>query len=344
MRFIVHGAGALGCLVGGRLAAIGAEVVLVGRQPHISAITDHGLEFSCDGNHKLVRHISAYTSLQEVVPRPDDLIFLAVKSTATPAAVQELRDHFGETTPLFCLQNGVRNEELAARRFLHVYGIMAGLVVRWVGPRSVAQILYNDICLGGYPLGCEEAGQSAAAQLAAAGFNVTVHESIMAVKWSKLVLNLNNATLAILGCYLQLAMARSDIASIMAEVVDEGLRVLGVAGIPITDPTNPYNLTVYAERLRQVRTDKAPLEVAAGIPVEDRAYPSTWTDLHEQRGETEASFLNGEIVRLGERVGVPTPFNSTLLEVVERMAAERTAPGAMEPEQLRSLVAAKARP
>jgi len=310
----------------------------------MSAISERGLELRRDGSRELVKNISAYTTLQEVVPSPDDHIFLAVKSPATPIAVQELRDHFGETTPLFCLQNGVRNEELAARRFLHVYGVMAGLVVRWIGPGTVAQNLYNDICLGGYPLGCKEAGVATAERLTAAGFDVTVHESIMVVKWSKLVLNLNNATLAILGCYLQLAMARSDIAAIMAEVVAEGLQVLDVAGIPISDQNNPYNLTAYAEQLRQVRGDKAQLEEADGIPVEDRAYPSTWTDLHERRGETEAGFLNGEIVRLGERVGVPTPFNSTLLEVVERMAADRTAPGAIDPGQLLSLVAARGRP
>lgn len=339
MRFIIHGAGALGSLVGGRLAAAGAEVILIGRDPHIAVIAERGLELRRADGREVVTSISARTSLAGLTPAPDDILFLAVKSSATPAAVQELREHFGEATPIFCLQNGVRNEELTARRFLHVYGVMAGLVARRIAPGVVAQVLYNDLVLGGYPHGCNETGLVVADWLGRAGFQVAIHESIMAVKWSKLVLNLNNATLAILNCHLQLAMVRPDVAALMAEVVEEGIRVLDVAGIPIVDPGSPYDLAAYAAQLRGVRADEASIAAARSLPPDERAYPSTWTDLHEERGETEASFLNGEIVRLGEKVGLPVPFNSTLLEIVERMAADRTAPGAIDSGQLVALVA-----
>ncbi|NDD64680.1 MAG: ketopantoate reductase family protein [Acidobacteria bacterium] len=340
MRFIVHGAGALGSLVGGRLAATGAEVLLIGRDPHIAAIAERGLELRLPGSGQTIRNLSVSTTLAGVVPGDDDHLLLAVKSGATPGAVQELREHFGESVPLFCLQNGVRNEELAARRFLRVYGVMAGLVARLIEPGVVAQLLYNDLSLGGYPLGSDETVLAVAAALEEAGFQVTTPESIMAVKWSKLALNLNNATLAIIDCHLQLAMARPEIACFMAEVVEEALRVLTVAGIPMADPGGPYHLSNYIGQLRQVRADQAVIAAAEGLPPEKRAYPSTWTDLHERRGETEAAFLNGEIVLLGERFGLPTPYNSTLLEIVEQMAADRELPGTLDLERLAVLVAA----
>ena len=43
MRFIIHGAGAVGSLVGGRLAESGAEAVLIARHPHAAAINRNGL-------------------------------------------------------------------------------------------------------------------------------------------------------------------------------------------------------------------------------------------------------------------------------------------------------------
>lgn len=345
MRFVIHGAGALGSLVGGRLAASGAKVVLIGRDPHIAAIVEKGLELRSADGRLLKAALSAFTSLEPIVPSPEDILILAVKSADTPHAVQELREHFGEATPLFCLQNGIRNEDLAARRFLHVYGIMAGLVVRMIEPGVVAQLFYNDLALGGYPLGCEETGRLVAESLRQAGFSVTTHESIMAVKWSKLVLNLNNATLAIIDCHLQLAMVTPAVAFFMAEVVDEALRVLEAAGIPIVEPGNPYHLTAYVEQLRQVKAGPGELEqiaAARNLPLDRRAYPSTWTDLQEERGGTEAGFLNGEIILLGEKFGIPTPFNSTLLSVVEEMAVERSKPGRFSIEQLSSLVRQRA--
>ena len=43
MRYIIHGAGAVGSLVGGMLAEGGAEVVLVARAPHAAAVNERGL-------------------------------------------------------------------------------------------------------------------------------------------------------------------------------------------------------------------------------------------------------------------------------------------------------------
>ncbi|MFZ4795300.1 MAG: ketopantoate reductase family protein, partial [Blastocatellia bacterium] len=79
----------------------------------------------------------------------------------------------------------------------------------------------------------------------------------------------------------------------------------------------------------------------ADLPSEKRAYPSTWVDLKERRGRTEAGFLNGEIVRLGEMYSIPTPLNSTLLELVERLAGEGRPPGLLDPDQLTRLAEAR---
>lgn len=339
MRYIIHGAGAVGSLVGGMLAESGADVLLIARPSHTAAINQRGLVLRSKQGDRVITNITAVSSPGEITPRSDDVILLTVKSGQTAASVQELREVFDETTPIFCLQNGVRNEELAARRFLRVYGGMAGLSATLVEPGVVAQTLELRIAIGNYPLGCDELARAVAADFAKAGFKTSTHERVMAVKWSKLIVNLNNATIAIIDTWVQLARVTPRIAHFMADVIDEGIHVLRTAGIPLEDANNPFDLAAQTALLRQVQNDPVKEREAAELAYDLRTYPSTWVDLKQRRGETEASYFNGEIVLLGERNGMSTPFNTTLLQTVEQMSVERIEPGLHSIVDLEALVA-----
>ena len=334
MRFIIHGAGAVGSLVGGKLAEGGCEVVLVARSAHAEAVRRRGLKIKSSGGESVIKNLQAVTSPQEIKPLPGDVILLTVKTNDTAHSVHSLREVFPEETPIFCLQNGVRNEEMAARRFLNVYGAAAVLCVTFLSPGVVAHTFGNTVSVGNYPLGCEELCLQVADHLKRAGFRATTNDSIMAVKWSKLMLNLNNATYAILDKHLQLGLATPAISSFMADVEEEGLHVLSIAGISVEDPDNPIDFAKRLTELRGVTEDPEKIHAAEQIPTELRTYPSTWVDLKQKRGDTEAGFFNGEIILLGEKHGVPTPYNSTLLNVVEMMASEGMAPGLYTLEEL----------
>jgi 2-dehydropantoate 2-reductase len=338
MRFIIHGAGAIGSLIGGKLAESGAEVVLVAREAHVSAINQRGLLIkSRDGDH-VVNNLKAVVHPSQIAPRDGDVVIITVKSAQTAASVQALRETFPENTPVVCMQNGVRNEETAAHRFLHVYGGMTGVSATFLEPGVIAHTRGALLSIGNYPLGCGELCPEIAGQLEKAGFNLTRHESIMAVKWSKLILNLNNATFAIIDTHLQLGLVTPAISRFMADVQEEGLHVLETAGISLEDPNNPYDLKKNLADLRSVVADPAKIHAETNSPVEFRTYPSTWMDLKQKRGETEAGYFNGEIILLGEKYYLPTPYNSTLFNLVEKMAAEGAEPGLYTIEELADLV------
>lgn len=334
MRFIIHGAGAVGSLVGGMLADSGADVVLIARAAHADAINQYGLTIKSQKGDRLVKNLSAVTSPQEITPGPEDVIFLTVKTPQTSHSVHLLRDVFPEETPVFCLQNGVRNEEWTARRFLNVYGVAASLCVTFLSPGVIAHTFHNTLSIGNYPLGCDELGLEVAGQLQKAGFRTTTHDSIMAIKWSKLILNLNNATYAILDKHLQLGLATPAISNFMADVEEEGLHVLDMAHISVEDPNNPIDFLQRLTDLRSVVADPQKIYEAENLPADLRTYPSTWMDLKQKRGDTEAGFFNGEIILLGEKYGVPTPYNSTLLNLVETMAMDGIDPGLYSLEEL----------
>src|SRR5215471_9980696 len=100
MRFIIHGAGAVGSLVGGRLAESGSEVVLVARSAHAEAVNRRGLKIKSPNGERVVKSLRAAASPREVKPRSDDVLLLTVKTIDTHNSVQLLREAFPEGTPI----------------------------------------------------------------------------------------------------------------------------------------------------------------------------------------------------------------------------------------------------
>lgn len=342
MRYIVHGAGAIGSLVGGLLADAGAEVVFIARPAQAEIINQRGLTIhSVYHPTKQITSVKAVTSPRDITPQPGDVLLLAVKSSQTNQSVHELQEVFHQATPIFCLQNGVRNEPTVAERFLHVYGVMIAACVNYLEPGVISHTLKQDLVVGNYPLGCDELATKVAQDLSNAGFEAVLSAHVMAAKWGKLVLNLTNALLAITGHHLQLAWAVPEVSLLMAEIQEEGLRVVEAAGIPLGEGNSPLDVYAMTKKTREVG-ESAPnqeaIQAAQNLPESQRTYVSTWWDLQHKRGETEASYLNGEILLLGEKHHIATPYNFTLLDVVERIAAQHQLSGQHSIAELRQMI------
>ena len=87
------------------------------------------------------------------------------------------------------------------------------------------------------------------------------------------------------------------------------------------------------ERIRELRD--SPMTPYVAVDDERTGRTSLWQDLYHRRGKVEAEYLNGEIVRLGRQYGVPTPYNSLLLELITELAVARALPGTYTLQQLR---------
>src|SRR3954452_8173754 len=122
MRWIVVGAGAVGGVVGGLLANTGDEVTLVARGAHREAIASKGLRVRTPTLDVTVR-CPVVTSVGELRIGAGDVVLLAVKSQDTEVATRELSASADPHTVIVCLQNGLENERVAARRFAHVLSV-----------------------------------------------------------------------------------------------------------------------------------------------------------------------------------------------------------------------------
>ena len=105
MKICVFGAGAIGGLVGARLAAKGeVEVSLVARGPHLAAMRRDGLTLKEEG-HETVMRVAATDRPAELGRQ--DYVFLALKAHSIPPILDSLQPLLGPDTAVVTAQNGV---------------------------------------------------------------------------------------------------------------------------------------------------------------------------------------------------------------------------------------------
>jgi 2-dehydropantoate 2-reductase len=321
-RFVVLGAGAIGGVLGAQLARAGLDVVLVDPlREHVDAINRDGLRLKgVHGSH--VVRVPAVPAVAAAGLRRGDVVVCAVKSYHTDAAMQALRRATPLEPPVFCAQNGVRNEEVAGRSFADVHGVMVLIGAKRLAPGEVVHTSAGPIGVGRWPRGLTDVDREVAEAIGKTDIPSYTTEEIAVHKWNKLALNLNNATFGLIGLSGQEARADAEVRAWMADVCEEGVRVLRAAGIAFEGPPG---LGSVEARIRELR-GPAP-EVVVPADEELRHRPSLWQDLYHRGGQVEADWFNGEIVRLGRAHGVPTPCNRLLLDLITEAAARREPPG-----------------
>ncbi len=334
MRFIVCGAGAIGGVIAAQLAKAGYKVVVIDRLvDHVDAINRHGLHLrGINGNHVLP--LRAVASAAEVGFRPSDVVFLSVKSFHSDAACRELREATTLELPIFCAQNGLRNEEVASRSFTHVHGVMVYIGAKRLKPGIVVDTGPGIIGVGSFPRGLTGIDHAVHQALLRTDFQPYVSDEIMRHKWNKLITNLGNATLGLTGFSTHEFMADPECRRWMADLYEEGARMLAAAGIEYECPTGLTPIDEQIERLRNRN-----YKVAVPDTEELKGRSSLWQDLAHGTGQIEAHSFNGEIIRLGLRHGVPTPYNTLSLRLITQMAKAHEQPGKYTIPELHSLLA-----
>lgn len=319
MQVVIYGAGAIGCVVGGHLARVGHGVILIGRPNHVKVISEYGLRLITPTGTDIL-HLSAVTSPNQIDFGPNDVVFLCMKGQNTEEALRDLWA-VTEDVPIFCFQNGVRNEEFVSRYFPRVYGVTV-----WVGAIYLtdgeAMVRYDPpgwLVMGRYPEGTDELVEATATVLRAAGFLVMVTPDVMPYKRGKLIINVGNAVSAITNA------TGEDIGLVIRAARQEAQEILAQSRLR----------WVSIKQLGQEWPEfKMPPHSTLDVPVRG----STWQSLARRQGTVETDFFNGEIVRLAKQLGREAPINETLLRISQEMATNREPPGKYTPAQLCTLL------
>lgn len=306
MRILVFGAGAVGSLIGGLLARTGHDVALVGRAPHVDLVEEKGLHITGLWGEYRIRTFDVYHSVSEIPPekREYDLILFTVKSFDTEEAVRAIVPLVTDRTVVLSFQNGLGNIE-AITRHVPQDRYLAGRIITGVElePGAVRVTVSADDLVVGALEGSHPRlpPEEAAKLMRLARIPARAVADIRSHIWAKAIYNcaLNGACSAReipYGKILETEEGRRTLAA----VVNECYSVAAKNGVRLDPPDALSYLKLIVEKL---------------IPATAAHYPSMLRDI--QRGRrTEIDHLNGAIARMGAELGVPTPENRRIWELV----------------------------
>jgi 2-dehydropantoate 2-reductase len=314
LKIGIVGAGSIGCFVGGCLMMSGPEkvhVAMLGRESIGGQLAEHGLSITD------FRGLSAHFSAQEFVFSTDpaalrdmDYLIVTVKSGATEEVAGQLAEVIDSRATVISLQNGVGNAETLAR-LLPDNTVLPGMIAFNVLQQGQGR--FHAGTDGAIIMQEASVTTVFAELLRASGVPFQCHANMQSVLWSKLLLNLNNPINALSGIPLKEELSQRAYRRCLALLQEEAMDALKAANIPLQKLTGvsprllptvlrlpDWLFTLLAQRM---------------LAVDPLARSSMWEDLERGR-KTELDWLNGEVVKLGQRHGVATPVNSRLIRLV----------------------------
>lgn len=338
LNVLIVGAGAIGCLIGGKLALANQQVTLVGRPSFVQTVRTQGLRLTDENGLHTVRNLRAVDGTLAALARAEtafDLAIITVKSYDTAAVVDELcraLEQTGAPTPVvLSVQNGVGNED-AFGAALPGVAVLAGSITTPVSVESPGAIRVDKPRYGvGLGLWREGAAGAAVldeicALLGHAGFAVKQYPNAQGMKWTKLLMNMmGNATCAILDEPPQVVFVDSRLVDLEITAWREALVVMRAAQIPALN-MDKYPFGVLAPLIRFAPNLLIRPVLRAQIGgARGGKLPSLHIDLHGGKGRSEVGWLNGAVARYGTPLGVATPVNQVLTDILSGLVAQPAA-------------------
>ena len=131
MKVAIIGAGAIGGLVGARLALSGAHITFIVRGANLAAIRQNGMTLvTAEGERQVARDVRATDDYGQAGPQ--DIVILAMKAHQLEAVANDVSRLFGPGTVVVTMQNGI------PYWYFHQHGgRLEGTTVRSVDPNGV---------------------------------------------------------------------------------------------------------------------------------------------------------------------------------------------------------------
>ena len=311
MRIMFVGVGALGSYFGGALAEAGHDVTLLIRnKAHRDAIRADGLILHRDGVEARIDPVVVDTETAGDAGIAD-IVIVFTKTGATKAALQAATPVIGPDTRLVTVQNGLGNAEALAA-FVPMDQVIYGTTMApgdMVAPGVVSthgSHVTQFRAAGESPVTARMA-DDLAAMLSAAGIDTRVNPDVDRVIWAKVAFNCAmNSLCALLDTSPGPLLDSGEMKALVTATIMEGCDVAAAVGVEVDrDGVRRTLDMVHREHREHV--------------------PSMLVDFRN-RQPTEIGSLNGAVVALGARHGVPTPRNETLLALVRAREAQYMQP------------------
>lgn len=293
MKITFIGAGSIGSLFGGLLKKSGVDVLLIGRKDHVKSIMKNGLSIS--GLEEFNVRVNASSNLLDA--KGSDVIVITTKAYDTKNVLEEILPILDEEVNVMSLQNGAGNlEEIA--RFLKkqkIIGAVTNMGAFLESPGIIKYMGKGTTTIG--PLADENIiAKDLVKIFKNAGIDTKYSNNIEREIWTKVIINSAINPLASILNSENGILLEGNLLEIVREVTEEGKMILEKNGIDIPEDIFEKTVTVIINTSRNIN--------------------STLSDLRKGN-KTEIEFISGKIVELGDKIGIPAPYNLALLDMVK---------------------------
>ncbi len=291
MKIAIMGAGGVGGFYGARMARAGEDVTFIARGAHLKAMRTGGLRVLSEsqGDFALprVRATGDPTTVGEV-----DLVWMTHKAYDLERAAGAIGPIIGGETVVIPLLNGLDNAE----RIGAVVGMehmMGGIVQMSAAVAEPGVIRHNSgdrFVIGELQGGKSPRAERIAKMLNDAGIPAILSEDIRKDIWNKyLNLTASAGICALTRQTMDRVLADADTRALFVSCMREVEALARESGVALDADVCEQVLSRYSGAAKGVK-------------------PSMALDL-ERGKRLELEVFQGTAVRLGERLGVPTPIN-----------------------------------
>jgi 2-dehydropantoate 2-reductase len=332
-KIAIVGAGAVGGYTGGHMVQAGEDVTFIDPWPeHVDHMRQHGLrvthakdfpEFTVPVR---ALHLTEVQKLSR--EKPIDIAFVCMKSYDTAWATMMIRQYLAPDSFVVSLQNCMNEETVASVvGWGKTLGCIAssitvnlpapGHIHRGAGKGGAAHTVYR----AGEVHGRITPRAQEVVRLVGTADSAKVTDNLWGERWAKLVANaMQNGLSACTGLGGGDMLKNDAIRRFSTRLGSEAIRVGQAQGYQLEEilhlPPETIALAGEGDDAAMKACDEQRFKDAGRTSSEQR--PSMGQDMQKGR-RTEIEFLNGFIVREGEKIGIACRANAVLTDLVKKV-------------------------
>ncbi|MEN2985735.1 MAG: ketopantoate reductase family protein [Thermodesulfovibrionaceae bacterium] len=305
MNILVVGLGALGTVFATALKASGHNVYAMIKEKYLDKIKNCTVKISGLFGQKQAKLNGIFTDPKQIVSLNIDLIVVSVKSYDTETVVSKIKEIPSEALVLLT-QNGYGNYEVATKILGKQRVILSRVIFgsKLIEPGFAEVTVFADDVVIGQPeeAVAEDKIKKIAAEFTKAGIPTRYSKDVYTILWDKILYNSAlNPLGALLECSYGSLAQNEETKIIMNKIIEEIFNVAYAKGIKLNWSSPQDYINHFYEKL---------------VPPTAKHFPSMYYDIRQGK-RTEIDALNGAIVKLAKEIGIQTPVNELITNLIK---------------------------
>lgn len=318
MRAAIYGAGSLGTILGAYITKNGGKIELINRnKEHIEALQKKGAKVI--GTVEFSQPVKAYTPAE--MSGVYDIIFLMTKQQQNSEVVNYIKEYLAPDGVIVTLQNGIPEIEIG-----EIVGEerVLGCTVAWGATMKEAGVCELTsapdsltFSLGSLQPVPNPHINEVKALLELMG-PVEIDQNFIGSRWSKLLINSAFSGMsAVLGSTFGEAAGNKTSRRIVQAIIKECIDVCAAGNIKI-EPVQGKDIVKLLDYSNCIKKAFSFFIIPIAIRKHAKLKASMLQDI-EKGKKTEVDAINGVVSKYGRKVGVPTPMNDMVVDIIHRI-------------------------